>query len=81
VAERVQSLWVSGDKEAATRAVPDEFVLATMLVGTPAMVRERIRAYAAAGITTLRIEASGAGLGERIADLEEQVALIREATA
>jgi F420-dependent oxidoreductase-like protein len=81
VAQHVQELWVGGDKEAATRAVPDEMVLAANLIGTGAMVRERIRAYAAAGITTLRVEAVGRGLGDRIANLEATVALIREATA
>ncbi len=81
VAEEVQRLWVSGDKEAAVRAVPDEFVLATTLVGTDAMVRDRIRAYASAGITTLRIGIHGQAVGERIANLERTVAVIREATA
>lgn len=81
VAEEVQRLWVSGDKEAAVRAVPDEFVLATTLVGTDAMVRDRIRAYATAGITTLRIGMQGQTTADRIANLERTVDVIRGATA
>jgi F420-dependent oxidoreductase-like protein len=80
VAEEVQRLWVSGDKEAAVRAVPDELVLAANLIGTRAMVAERIRAYAAAGITTLRIGMSGRNRDERIASLEATVDLVRDAT-
>ena len=50
-AEEVQALWVSGDKEAAIRAVPDEMVLKTNLIGTREMIVERIKAYADAGVT------------------------------
>lgn len=81
VAEKVQSIWVSGDREGAARAVPDEFVLATNLIGTREMVKDRIRAYRDAGITTLRISADARSLDARIARLEESVEVIREATA
>ena len=79
VAADVQRLWVSGDRDAATKAVPDEFVLAASLIGTHDMVCDRIRAYAAAGITTLRIEPRGQSLNERIASLEARVDLVRTA--
>ncbi|MFB0905967.1 MAG: LLM class flavin-dependent oxidoreductase, partial [Pseudomonadales bacterium] len=45
-AEKVQALWVGGDKAAAIRAVPDEMVLKTNLIGTSDMIIERIKAYA-----------------------------------
>ena len=80
VAEQVQSLWVGGDKEAATRAVPDEFVLACYFIGTEAMVADRVRAHARAGITTLRIEPTGPTLADRIANLEQSIDVIRSAT-
>ena len=79
VAEEVQSLWVGGDKEAATRAVPDEFVLACYFIGTEAMVADRVRAHARAGITTLRIEPPGPTLADRVANLEESIDVIRSA--
>ena len=75
-AEEVQALWVSGDKEAAIRAVPDEMVLKTNLIGTREMIVERIKAYAAAGVTTLRISTSGRNWRERTETLEEATDLI-----
>ena len=75
-AEEVQALWVSGDKEAAIRAVPDEMVLKTNLIGTREMIVERIKAYAAAGVTTLRISTSGRNWRERTETLAEATDLI-----
>lgn len=76
VAEKVQSLWVSGDKPSAIAAVPDEFVLAATMIGTEQMVKDRIRASASAGITTLRLSPTGKTLAEMIANLEASYALI-----
>jgi F420-dependent oxidoreductase-like protein len=75
-AEEVQALWVSGDKEAAIRAVPDEMVLKTNLIGTREMIVERIKAYADAGVTTLRISTSGRNWRERTETLAEATDLI-----
>ena len=72
----VQSLWVKGDKEAAIRAVPDEMVLKTNLIGTREMVIERVKAYAEAGVTTLRITTSGKTWRERTETLAEATDLI-----
>ena len=51
-------------------------VLATNLLGTDAMVRQRIRAYRDAGITTLRVEPAGATLDERIGILARLMDLV-----
>jgi F420-dependent oxidoreductase-like protein len=75
-AEKVQALWVGGDKAAAIRAVPDEMVLKTNLIGTRDMIIERIKAYAAAGVTTLRISTSGQNWRERTETLAEATDLI-----
>ena len=80
VAAKVQALWVAGDKVAATAAVPDEFVLATSVLGTEVMVRDRLRAYADVGINTLRLSPSGRTLDDQIANLEHTVQLIADAT-
>jgi hypothetical protein len=56
--------------------VPDEMVLATNLLGTDAMVRQRIRAYRDAGITTLRVEPAGTTLAERIGTLARLMDLV-----
>ncbi len=81
MAEKVQTLWVSGDKAAAIAAVEDEFVLAAMFVGTESMVAERIRTTAAVGITTLRIAPIGKSTDQQIANLERSVSVIRSATS
>lgn len=79
VAAEVQRLWVEGDKAAAAAAVPDELVLQAYLVGTEDMVRERVRAYAAAGIRGLRLGATGRTAAAQIENLERAVDVIRSA--
>ena len=76
MAAKVQSLWVAGDKQAAMDAVEPEFVLQTQMVGTEAMVLERIRAKAAVGITTLRVTPMGTSSSEQQANLEQVVELV-----
>ncbi|HVB21054.1 MAG TPA: LLM class F420-dependent oxidoreductase [Ktedonobacteraceae bacterium] len=78
VAAEVQDLWLKGERDAATARVPDELVLKTNLIGTEAMVRERIRIHQAAGVNTLRVEPDGATLDERLATLARLVELVRE---
>jgi F420-dependent oxidoreductase-like protein len=78
MAEKVQALWVSGDKPAAIAAVADEFVLSSSFIGTESMVTDRIRATVAAGITTLRIAPVGRG-PEQMDNLERTVAVVRSA--
>jgi alkanesulfonate monooxygenase SsuD/methylene tetrahydromethanopterin reductase-like flavin-dependent oxidoreductase (luciferase family) len=81
VCQEVQRLWVDGDKAAAAAAVPDELVLAAYPIGTEDMVRDRIRALAAAGVTGLRVGPQGTTATEQIAHLEMATDLIRSATA
>jgi probable F420-dependent oxidoreductase len=44
--------WARGDRAAANAAVPDEVVDDLVLHGSPEAVRERVQAYADAGVTT-----------------------------
>jgi alkanesulfonate monooxygenase SsuD/methylene tetrahydromethanopterin reductase-like flavin-dependent oxidoreductase (luciferase family) len=81
VAVRVQQLWLDGKRGEAVALVPDELVLHTNLLGTDDMVRERIRAYQAAGVTTLRVEPEGRDLPERLATLGRVVDLVGEVSA
>lgn len=76
-AVKVQSLWVEGKKEEAIRAVPDEMVLKTSLIGTEDMVRERLRAYRDAGVTTMRLSTGGKDWKERTQSLEVALDLVR----
>jgi F420-dependent oxidoreductase-like protein len=77
VALAVQGLWLEGRREEAAARVPDEMVLQTNLLGTPAMVRDRVDAYRQAGITTLRVEPEGATLDERLTTLGRLLDLVR----
>ncbi len=77
----VQKLWVDGRKEEAIRQVPDEMILKTSLIGTEEMVRERLRAYRDAGVTTLRLSTSGRDWRERTRSLEEAIDLVRRESA
>jgi len=69
VADEVRRLWVDGRRDEAAAAVPDEMVFATTLIGTEEMVRERMRAWREAGVTTLRLYPDGETVTERIATL------------
>ncbi len=79
-AEEVQNLWVAGRREDAAAAVPDDLVLAVNLIGTEEMVVERIRAYAAAGVNTLRLGLRGRDLGARLDSLEQALELVQRAS-
>ena len=65
----VQRLWLAGDREAAADRVPLEIGLGTNLVGPPDLVKQRLRLYRDAGVTTLRAGLAGADLGAQVATL------------
>jgi alkanesulfonate monooxygenase SsuD/methylene tetrahydromethanopterin reductase-like flavin-dependent oxidoreductase (luciferase family) len=55
----VQDLWLAGRREEAAERVPLDIGLKTNLLGSPAMVKERLRLYRRAGITTLQAKLDG----------------------
>jgi F420-dependent oxidoreductase-like protein len=55
----VRRLWAAGDRDAARAAVPIEIGLRTNLIGTRAMIAERIRAYEAIGVTSFLVKLDG----------------------
>lgn len=67
-AEKIQDLYLSGKKEEAAAAVPDEMVELTNLVGPESYVRERIEAFREAGVTHLNLVPMG---GDPVALLEK----------
>jgi alkanesulfonate monooxygenase SsuD/methylene tetrahydromethanopterin reductase-like flavin-dependent oxidoreductase (luciferase family) len=77
----VQRLWREARCREAARRVPDDLVLKTNLVGTEAMVRRRLEAYRRAGVTTLRVEAAGDTLEERLTTLGRLLDLVRDTRA
>ncbi len=75
-AKEVQGLWVDGKRDEAIRRVPDDLVLMANLIGTEDMVKARLKAFADAGVNTLRISTGGNTWPERTAALEEAMDLI-----
>ena len=75
-AREVQRLWLDRRREEAAAAVPDDLVLRSSLIGTPAMVRERIGLYRNAGVTTLRLSPIGDTLAERLDQLGQALDLV-----
>ena len=53
VADRIQELYLSGRKADAVAAVPDDLVRGVSPIGPRGFVKERIAAFAEAGVTTL----------------------------
>jgi F420-dependent oxidoreductase-like protein len=76
-AAAVQALWLDGRRDEAAALVPDEMVLATTLIGTEAMVRDRLAAWVEAGITSIRLYPAGDSLDERLATLGRAIDLLR----
>jgi len=77
----VQRLWLAGDRDAAGRRVPTAIGLGTNLVGTEDMVRERLRLYRDAGITTLRAGLPAGGLYARLDQLGRLLELVSAVNA
>jgi F420-dependent oxidoreductase-like protein len=73
----VQALWVAGKREEAAAKVPDEMVIQANLLGDEATVRERIRAYRDAGVSTLRVAPAGRTLAERLETLGRTMDVVR----
>jgi F420-dependent oxidoreductase-like protein len=75
--DAVQALWLSGRREAAADRVPVELGLKTNLLGPPALVRDRLRLYREAGITTLQAKLDGPHR-RRLDTLAQLVDLVEE---
>jgi F420-dependent oxidoreductase-like protein len=56
-AQRIQELYLAHRKDEAAAAVPDEWVDQSSLVGPPARIKERFRAWAESGATGLAVRA------------------------
>ncbi len=77
-AAAVQSLWVEGKRDEAAARVPDEMAIRTSLLGTEAMVRERLRAFRGSGITVLGLSVMADGTMKKLDVLGRLVELVRE---
>jgi F420-dependent oxidoreductase-like protein len=77
----IQRLWIERKRDEAVAAVPDEMVLNSNMLGTKEMVKDRMRAYRDAGITTLRVDPHGETLNDRLDTLGQAIELVREVSA
>ena len=71
VADRIQELYLSGRKQEAITAVPDELVRGISLIGPRGHVAERLAAFADSGVTTVLV-------GPVTADAREAVRWVGE---
>jgi F420-dependent oxidoreductase-like protein len=81
VAAEVRHNWLEGRRAAAAAAIPDDMVLATTLIGTDAMVTDRLRAWRDAGVDTVRLYPAGDTADARLATLARAVELVRTVSA
>ncbi|HZI39864.1 MAG TPA: LLM class flavin-dependent oxidoreductase [Acidimicrobiia bacterium] len=73
----VQDLWLAGRREEAAARVPLDIGLKTNLLGTPAMVKDRLRLYRRAGVTTIQAKLDG-DLDQKVDTLAQLIDLVTE---
>ncbi len=78
VAERVRERWQAGDRDGAAALVPADMVLGTTLIGTEQRVRQRLRTWRDAGVTTVRLYPAGDSLDARLTTLARALELVRD---
>ncbi|MCR1782986.1 LLM class F420-dependent oxidoreductase [Nocardioides carbamazepini] len=69
LADEVQELYLSGEKDKATALIPDELVDDMHIIGTPTEVKERVAQWEETGVTTLLLSCRSAAEVRGIADL------------
>ncbi len=67
-AKEIQDLYLSGRKDEAAAAIPDEFLRSSSLFGDESFVRDQVQAYEAAGVTALSVSPVG---GDPLAILDK----------
>ena len=74
----IQEKYLARDYGGAAGAVPFEFIDRTSLIGPRDRVRDRLSAYAEAGVTTLTIAAYSGDLQERVQTLRTMAEVLDE---
>lgn len=70
-ADRIQELYLAGDKDGAAKVVPDELVRDISLIGSREFVKERVAAFREAGVTVLNVVPMGATTADRVKLIED----------
>lgn len=65
-AEKIQDLYLSGQKSAAEAAIPKSYLDATSLIGPEGFVRDRLQVFKEAGVTCLSASFMGTTTEERV---------------
>jgi F420-dependent oxidoreductase-like protein len=64
-AEKIQDLFLSGDRNAAIAAVPDDLIDDVSIIGDESRMRDRLKAFEAAGATGVVIGPMAPGIEDR----------------
>lgn len=75
----VQDHYLARRHREAAAAVPEEFIDTTSLLGPPGRIRDRLQAYAAAGVTTLTVTPAAPSLEARVSTLRAVVEAVEAA--
>ena len=78
-AAQIQDLYLARDYAGAAAAVPLEFIQRTSLIGPPDTIVERLKSYAAAGVTTLTIASYTGTLDDRLETVRTVPQLLAQA--
>jgi F420-dependent oxidoreductase-like protein len=81
LAERVQALWLERRRDEAAALIPNEFVIQSNLLGTDEMVKQRIRVYHDAGVTTVHAAPQGDTPAARLETLGRFMRLVEAINA
>jgi F420-dependent oxidoreductase-like protein len=76
VASEVRERWQAGDRDGAAELVTDDMVLATTLIGTESMVRQRLSVWRDAGVDTVRLYPAGDTLDARLTTLARAIEIV-----
>jgi F420-dependent oxidoreductase-like protein len=78
-AKEIQDLYLARDYQAAADAVPLEFIDQTSLIGPRDRIKERLAAYAQAGVGTLNVATYSPSIDERMNVVATMAELLEEA--
>ena len=70
-ADRIQELYLAGEKALAATVVPDALVRDVSLIGSAAFVKERVAAFREAGVTVLNVVPLAGTAAERVKLIEQ----------
>jgi alkanesulfonate monooxygenase SsuD/methylene tetrahydromethanopterin reductase-like flavin-dependent oxidoreductase (luciferase family) len=77
-ATQIQDRYLAKDYAGAAAAVPVDFIDRTALIGPRGRIRERLGAYAAAGVTTLTVAVYAGDLDERLRTVRAMAEILDE---